>query len=73
LKPKPTKDNECVSENKKGAWIDEDNKIRSDCIDCGGETDYSNRCYDCWEKAGCPWSWNNQEIGKLYQPKVALP
>lgn len=52
-----------------GTWIDEDDNVRSDCIDCGKKCVEGNRCFDCWEKAGCKWTWNNQEVGKLYKPK----
>lgn len=52
-------------------WLDEDDKVRNDCIDCGTTKNVfeGNRCSDCWEKAGCPSTWNNQEIGKVYKPR----
>lgn len=45
-------------------WIDQENKHRDDCIDCGKNAGEGNRCYPCWQNAGRPMTWNNKDIPK---------
>ena len=42
-------------------WLDDENKIHEECIDCGKNAIEGNRCSDCWDKAGQPMKWSNKD------------
>ena len=46
-------------------WLDNENKLHEECIDCGNKAVEGNRCYDCWLEAGRPMHWSNKDRGKL--------